>query len=158
MSTLRDELYATDRMQFPADKKVVRDGGALELISAVPSPDIALVPIDVPFVGHSGVLLIRRKGSGDVATWYREDWSRRVAALDGVHGVVSLGFLGSEGEELDIVYFEGEPSHQTEAIRAAAPHHREVTLVADAPFTLIAPLQYPWIDDIVNSDLPKTIG
>ncbi len=45
MTELRDELYAGGRMTFPADKKVVRPmGGALSLVSAVSSKDIALPP------------------------------------------------------------------------------------------------------------------
>ena len=66
MAELRDVLYATGRMTFPAEKKVVRDGGAFELVSAVSSPDLALPAIDVPFVGHNGVLMVRRRGSDAV--------------------------------------------------------------------------------------------
>ena len=64
MAELREVLYDTGRMRFPAEKKVVRDGGAFELVSAVSSPDLALPAIDVPFVGHHGVLMVRRRGGG----------------------------------------------------------------------------------------------
>ncbi len=100
---------------------------------------------------------MRRRGSTEVASWYR-DWATRVAGLDGVHGVVTLGFLGSDDEELDLVYVEGDVAEQCRAVRSAAPHHPDATLIADAAFELITPLQYPWIDDIANSDLPATIG
>ncbi|HEX4244744.1 MAG TPA: hypothetical protein VHY77_04190, partial [Acidimicrobiales bacterium] len=35
MAELREVLYDSGRMNFPADKKVVRDGGALEIVSAL---------------------------------------------------------------------------------------------------------------------------
>ena len=158
MAALRDVLYATGRMTFPAEKKVVRDGGAFELVSAVSSPDLALPAIDVPFVGHNGVLMVRRRGSDAVAAWYHGDWSNQVAELDGVHGVVSLRIAGADGDELDLVFLEGDVADRTAALRAAVPHHPDVTLVLDAPFVHIDPLRYPWADAIRDSDLPKTIG
>ncbi|MDQ1361147.1 MAG: hypothetical protein QOJ44_1524, partial [Acidimicrobiaceae bacterium] len=158
MAELREVLYATGRMTFPAEKKVVRDGGAFELVSAVSSPDLALPAIDVPFVGHNGVLMVRRRGSDAVAAWYHGDWSNQVAELDGVHGVVSLRIPGGDGDELDLVFLEGDVADRTAALRAAVPHHPDVTLVLDAPFVHIDPLRYPWADAIRDSDLPKTIG
>lgn len=158
MSELREVLYADNRMNFPADKKVVRDGGALDFVSAVSSPDIALPPDDVPFVGHSGILLVRRRSDEAVAAWYRKDWASTVCALDGVHGVMSLHFAGSEDEELDVVFVEGDLVARTRQIRAAAPHHAEVRVIADAPYQLIDPLRYPWVEAIAGSSLPATIA
>jgi hypothetical protein len=158
MAELREVLYATDRMHFPADKKVVRDGGALELVSAVSSPELALPPIDVPFVGHNGILMVRRRGSDEVHSWYHHEWSEQVAGLEGVHGVMSLEFAGGGGDQLDLVFLEGDVAERTTAIRAAAPHHRGATVVVDAPFVHIDPLRYPWVEAIVDSDLPKTIS
>jgi len=158
MAELREVLYADNRMRFPADKKVVRDGGALRLVTAVPTPDLPIVDIDVPFLGHTGIVMVRRSGTAEVARWYREDWATRVAGLDGVHGVMNLAFVGSENEELSIVLVEGDVGAHTQAIRSAAPHHPEVSLIVDAPFEAIAPLDYPWVQEIVASDLPRTIG
>jgi hypothetical protein len=158
MAELRDVLYATDRMKFPADKKVVRDGGAFEIVSAVSSPDLALPAIDVPFVGHNGILMVRRRGSDEVASWYHRDWSSRVAGVEGVLGVMSLRAAGDHGDQLDLVFLEGDVAERTAALRAAAPHHPDVTLLVDAPFAHIDPLRYPWADAIADSDLPKTVG
>jgi hypothetical protein len=158
MAELREVLYATDRMSFPAEKKVVRDGGALELVSAVSSPDLALPAIDVPFVGHNGILMVRRRSTDEVASWYHQDWSTAVAGLEGVHGVMSLRFAGGDGDQLDLVFLEGDVAERTKAIRDRVPHHPEATVVVDAPFVLIDPLRYPWVEAIVGSDLPKTIG
>ncbi|MGA7418015.1 MAG: hypothetical protein WBW80_08495 [Acidimicrobiales bacterium] len=158
MAELREVLYDTGRMRFPAEKKVVRDGGAFELVSAVSSPDLALPAIDVPFVGHHGVLMVRRRGSDEVAAWYHEEWSKRVAGLEGVHGVVSLRLAGGDGDELDLVFLEGDVGERTFALRAAAPHHPDVVVMVDAPFVHIDPLRYPWAQAIRDSDLPKTIA
>ncbi len=158
MGELREVLYAEERMNFPPDKKVVRDGGALELVSAVGDPALRLHPDDVPFVGHTCLLLVRRRGSSEVAAWYRKDWATTVCGVDGVHGVMSLRFAGSDDEELDLVLMEGDAAALTAAVREAAPHHPEATVVADAPYLLIDPLHYPWADAIRNSSLPATIA
>ena len=158
MSELRDELYAGGRMTFPADKKVVRPmGGALSLVSAVSSKDIALPPEEVPFVGHTALLVVHRRSDDVVADWYRNEWAGRVVDVDGVHGVATFE-LDAPGEQFDLVYFEGDPVLQTEAIRAAAPHHDRVIVLADAPFLLINPLDYPWAEAIRSSSLPKTVA
>ena len=65
---------------------------------------------------------------------------------------------GGDGDDLDLVFLEGDVADRTAAIRAAVPHHPDVTLVLDAPFVHIDPLRYPWADPIRDSDLPKTIA
>ncbi|MGE0878327.1 MAG: hypothetical protein AB7L13_14685 [Acidimicrobiia bacterium] len=158
MSTLRDKLYAQERMNFPPDKKIVRPaGGAMTFISGVSSPDIRLPSDEIPFVGHTAMLSIHRRSTPDVAEWYRTEWAQKVVTLDGVYGVGSFKHM-AEGEELDLVYFEGDPVAQTKAIRATAPHHPDAAVLADAPFLLINYLDYPWADRMRASSLPQTIN
>jgi hypothetical protein len=158
MSTLREKLYAENRMNFPPEKKVVRDGGALVLVSALSSRELNLPVEDVPFLGHTAILLVQRRGSDAVADWYHTEWAAKVVGVDGVHGVMSLRYEGKTGEELDVVFMEGDAEALTKAVRTAAPHHADATIVADAPFLLIDPMRYPWADEIRASKLPKTIG
>jgi hypothetical protein len=158
MSEVRDELYAGGRMTFPAEKKVVRAmGGALSFVSGVSSKDIALPSDEVPFVGHTAMLVIHRRSSAEVAEWYRQEWASQVVAVDGVHGVATFG-LEAPDEQFDLVYFEGDPVAQTDSIRRAARHHEQATVLADAPFLLINPLHYPWADAIRASSLPSTVA
>ena len=158
MSTLRDKLYAEDRMRFPAEKKVVRDGDALSLLSGVSSPDLRLPPEEVPFVGHTGLLLVQRRGDAEVAGWYAGEWAERVAAVDGVHGVLRFGAGRDPAVETDMVLFEGDAAGVTRAVRAAAPHHPEAEVLVDGPFLAIDPLRYPWAEAIRRSDLPRTVA
>jgi hypothetical protein len=162
MTVLRDELYGNDRMTFPAEKKAVREGDVLALEWAVADPARTLVPIDVPFVGHTAVLVVQRRGSDAVGAWYRDDWAPTVVAVDGVHGVASYTSRTREGLALDLVFLEAgdEPAAAalTAAVRAAAPHHADATIVLDAPFLFIDPLRYPWADAIRASDLPPTVA
>ena len=158
MSTLRDRLYAEDRMRFPPEKKVVRDGDAMAIVTAVSSPDIRLPAAEVPFVGHTGLLMVQRKGSPEVARWYTEDRAPRVAAVDGVHGIVTLQSGRDPGMQTDLILFEGEAPACTAAVRAAAPHHDDAVVLADAPFLLIDPLRYPWAEAIRRSSLPQTVA
>jgi hypothetical protein len=159
MATLRDKLYAEGRMNFPPEKKVVRPmGGALTYLSGVASKELLLPGDEVPFVGHTAILVVHRRGSDAVSDWYRATWSEGVAALDGVHGVATFAVGHAPGEQFDLVYFEGDPVAQTDAIRAAAPHHSDATILADAPFLLINPLHYPWAEAIRTSSLPATVA
>ena len=158
MTVLRDKLYDGNRMTFPADKKAVREGDVLRLEWAVADPSRTCVAEDVPFVGHTAVVVVQRRSEADVATWYRDSWAPQVAALDGVHGVMSLTSATREGLALDIVFVEGDIAARTKSIRASAPHHRGASIVLDAPFTLIDPLRYPFAATIQSSNLPATVA
>jgi len=158
MSTLRDKLYAEERMNFPPEKKVVRDGDALTLLGAVSAASLKLPREEVPFVGHTAVLVIQRTGSDAVASWYEQEWAPRVVSLEGVHGVMTLQSSRRADARTDFVFFEGDAVEQTGAIRAGAPHHAEAAISADAPFLLIEPLRYPWAEAIRNSSLPQTVA
>jgi hypothetical protein len=163
MTVLRDELYGNDRMRFPADKKAVREGDVLGLSWTVPDPARTLVRIDVPFVGHTALLVVQRRsepGHG-LEGWYRDEWAPTVVRVDGVHGVASFASHTRPGLAIDLVYLEAADADAavavTEAVRAAAPHHADARVVLDAPFLRIDPLRYPWADTIRASDLPPTV-
>jgi hypothetical protein len=159
MSTLRDKLYAEDRMTFPPEKKVVRPaGGAMSFLWGVSSKDIKLPKDEVPFVGHTAMLAVHRRGDAAVDDWYRTTWASEVVDLEGVHGVASFEPGHMPGDRYDLTYFEGDPVAQTKAIRAAAPHHEGATVLADAPFLLINYLDCPWADRRRASDLPQTVN
>jgi hypothetical protein len=158
MTTLRDKLYAGNRMTFPADKKAVREGDVMPLAWALPDPGRSCLAEDVPFVGHTAVLVVQRRCSAPVSAWYRDDWAPRVVALAGVHGVMSFTSATRDGLEIDVVLIEGDPVGQTAAIRAAAPHHGDATVVLDAPFSFIDPLRYGFADAIRASSLPATVA
>ena len=158
MSTVRDRLYAANRMTFPAEKKIVRDGDAMSFMSGVSASALMLPPEEVPFVGHTAMLVVQRRIDAATSAWYRDDWAPRVVALAGVHGVATFRSGRADDVETDLVFFEGDAAAQTRAIRSAAPAHPAAQILADAPFLLIHPLVYPWADAIAQSDLPKTIG
>jgi hypothetical protein len=158
MTVLRDQLYANDRMTFPADKKAVREGDVLAAAWSVGDPAITLPPEDVPFVGHTGVLVVQRRSEHHVREWYRHDRAPRLVRVEGVHGVLSLTSLNRPGLDVDIVYYEGDGATVTGRVRAACPHHAEATVTLDTPFDLIDPLRYGFIDELVASDLPRTVA
>jgi hypothetical protein len=158
MSTLRDKLYAEGRMNFPPEKKVVRDGDALDLESALSSVELKLPAEEVPFLGHTGMLIIQRSGEPPVNKWYQQEWAPEVVAVDGVHGVMTLRSSRQADARMDLVLFEGDAVEQTRAIRARIAHHPEARLIADAPFLLIEPLRYPWAQAIRDSFLPSTVA
>lgn len=158
MTTLRDRLYAEQRMNFPPDKKAVRDGDAMRLAAAISAPELKLPPEEVPFLGHTGILMVQRSGTSETDQWYEKEWSPAVVRVEGVHGVMSFRSGRQADASTDVVLFEGNALERTKAIRANAPHHPEAKVSADAPFLLIEPLHYPWADAIRDSALPSRVS
>jgi hypothetical protein len=130
----------------------------MKLRAAVSSAELKLPREEVPFVGHTAMLVVQLAGSQDVAGWYESDWAVRVVSLEGVHGVITL----QSGRQADgvtaLVFYEGDAAQQAQMIRAEAPHHRDAHIMADAPFLLIDPLRYPWAEAIRQSSLPRTVA
>jgi hypothetical protein len=154
MTGLREQLVAQVRMTFPDDKKVVREGDVFASVDATPSAPTRLVPGDVPFVGHTGLVVIQRRG-GDGAGRAR---AASLVELEPVHGVWSLESRNRPGLELDLVFVEGDAAAAAELLREQAPVPAGVEVLVDAPYDLITPLRYPWADSIRASDLPQTIN
>lgn len=153
MTGLRERLVAAGRMEFPEDKKTVRDGDVFTGVAAAGDTAIRLPAEEVPFVGHTGIVVTQRRGGGAA-----EARAARLVALDGVHGVWTLGSGMREGLHLDIAFVEGDAAAVARRMREAEPHEAGVEVVVDAPYRLIDPLHYPWADEIRASDLPAKVG
>ena len=154
MSTLRERLIDTGRMAFPEDQKAVREGDCFQSVAAFVSPPTKLVPADVPFVGHTGVVLRQRRG-GQEASLAR---AARLVEMDIVHGVWSLSSRLRDGLDMDIVFVEGDAAAAAKQMRDAEPVDLTTQVLVDAPYDRINPMHYPWADAIRNSDLPKTVA
>lgn len=148
MSTELPALYDEGRMTFPAEKKAVREGDVFAATGTA-GPAI-LQPRDVPFVGHTGVIVVQHAGAG------AGDRAPRLCEQPGVTGVWSLESRTRPGLHLDLVFVEDDPVGRARQLREAVPHDGEPVL--DAPFLLIDPLRYPWADAIRASDLPATVA
>ena len=148
MSVELPKLYETGRMRFPAEKKVVREGDVFAGATAFGRPELQLEQRDVPFVGHTGVIVVQRRDDDGRAA--------RVAQVDGVTGTWTTESRNRPGLFLDMFFVEGDPGAAAVAIREAVPHTVEVLL--DAPYLLIDPMRYPWAEAIRASDLPKTVA
>ena len=154
MVGLREDLVAAGRMAFPDEKKAVRDGDVFEAIAAVGNPITRLVPDDAPFVGHTGLIVILRRGGQGPG----RERAASLVTCDGVLGVWTLRSLHRRDVELDLVFAEGDVAQMAEQLRVAPPHGDDVEVVVDAPYLLIGPLSYPWADDIRDSTLPARVS
>jgi len=148
MSVELPKLYDTGRMRFPAEKKVVREGDVFSGSTAFGRPELQLEQRDVPFVGHTGVIVVQRRDDDGRAA--------RIAQLDGVTGTWTTESRNRPGLFCDLIFVEDDPGGMAVAIREAVPHTVEVVL--DAPYLLIDPMRYPWAEAIRASDLPKTVA
>ena len=118
MSVELPKLYETGRMTFPAEKKMVREGDVFLGGDAVGRPALQLLPRDVPFVGHTGVIVVQRTGDDDRAA--------AIAELEGVTGVWTLASQRRAGLSMDLIFVEGDLAERTVAIREAVPHTADV--------------------------------
>ena len=154
MSGLREQLIEQRRMEFPEDRKIVRQGDVLFGVGATAAAGTRCVPGDVPFLGHTGVIVTQR--TGDTVAG-----AARAASLvdhDGVHGVWTLESHLRPGVVMDLAFIEGDAATTATRLRADAPFPAGVDVLVDAPYERIVPLQYPWADEIRASDLPATIA
>ena len=154
MSTLRERLIDSGRMAFPEDQKAVREGYCFQSVGAFVSSPTKLVPMDVPFVGHTGVVIRHRRG-GQTQSLER---AARLVDLDFVHGVWSLTSRLRDGLDMDMVFVEGDAAQAARTMRTAEPADSATEVIVDAPYDRINPMNYPWADSIRNSDLPKTVA
>lgn len=154
MSTLREDLVAQGRMAFPDDKKAVREGDCFAGVTAFASAPTRLVTADVPFVGHTGIVVRERRGGSEQAL----ERARRLTDLDMVHGVWCLTSRLREGIDLDIVYIEGDAGDAARTMRAAEPADPSTEVMVDAPFDRIEPMRYPWAEEIRASSLPRIVA
>ena len=154
MSTLRERLIDTGRMAFPEDQKAVREGDCFQSVDAFVSTPTKLVPADVPFVGHTGVVIRQRRG-GQEASLAR---AARLVEMDSVHGVWSLTSRLRDGLDMDIVFVEGDAAIAAQQLRVVEPADPSTEVLVDAPYDRINPMHYPWADSIRNSDLPKKVA
>jgi hypothetical protein len=136
------------RMRFPAEKKVVREGDVFAGTDAFGCDALGLRPHDVPFVGHTGVIVVQRRGEDGRA--------ERIAQFDGVTGTWSMESRSRPDFFLDMIFVEEDVGARAVAIRDAVPH-AGADVLFDAPFELINPLAYPWADAMRASDLPPTV-
>ena len=119
---------------------------------AIGRSSLQLRPREVPFVGHTGVIVVQRLAAPGQAA---DDRAAAVAELDGVTGVWTMESRNRPGTLLDLIFVEGDPAARAVAVRDAVPHASDV--LVDAPYLLINPLSYPWAEAIRSSDLPKTV-
>jgi len=154
MSGLRERLVDAGRMAFPEDRKAVRQGDVLIGATAVADPDTRCEPDDVPFLGHTGVIVTERTGDADAGTARAQS----LVAEPGVHGVWTLSSRLRPGVTMDIVLVEGDVAAMASDLRRRVPFAPGTEVLVDAPFERIVPLHYPWAESIRSSDLPATVA
>ena len=142
MSARRDELETEGRM-VGAGARVVRTGDALDLVGTWTAPALRLAPVDAVHVGHAGLRLLL-------------DHDADPAAGGGPGVVAGLRFASRfvPGLHAELQFLEHPAAVALEALRAADPRP---AAVLDAGFDPIQPLYHPFLDAIMDSDLPPTI-
>ena len=125
MTVFRDVLEAEGRMEG-AGNRTVRTGDAMDLSWVIGDPELRLDDRDVPYLGHSGIRIVLRRGGEGRAV------AEQAVTVDGVHGVMSFASRFFAGLEADIYLFSGATAETTLATRSAAGYGNEAEIVLDA--------------------------
>lgn len=152
MSGLREVLVADGRMEFPEDKKIVRQGDVLTTVAARAGADTKCPPIDVPFMGHAGVVVRQCR---DAAAAQTEKILESVT-LPYVHGVWALSSRLQENVTMQIFFVEGDLAERQRQIGSHL-NGEPGDIVLFGAFERITQLHYPWAEAMRNSSLPPTI-
>ena len=141
MTTRRDELEAEGRMAG-AGARTVRTGDALDLVAASSSPELLLAHDELLHVGHRGLRLIL------------EEAERAPTCPEPV--VASLRFASrfTPGLFVELQLLDRPAAHAVDPLCEADPRP-DARLVAG--FEPIVALDYPFLDEILASELPRTI-
>jgi len=157
MSDLREELVTKDRM-FAEEKKAVREGGVYRLSWAVADPALRVVDRDVPYIEHTGFVMIQRTKGSVVDEWYRRTFAPEAVAVPGVSAVLDFESVQRPEVALDLVLLDGDPAACTDQLRSEVTHHPDAGVLVEAPFRRIDPLCYPWADVIRRSGRRETVA
>lgn len=150
MTVFREVLEAAGRMEG-AGRRTVRTGDAMDLSWVAGDPALNLDDRDIPYLGHTGIRVVLRRG-GDARTV-----AERAVGVDGVHGVMSFTSRFFAGLEADIYLLSGVTAETTLASREAAGYGEEAEIVLDAPYDAITPLDYSFAQRIRASSLPAEL-
>ena len=133
MTELREELVRADRM-FADEKKIVRDGDVFSLDWVRADPVLRARAVDVPFIGHTSLLVVMRRGADALRAWYAEDRASRLVEVPGVHAALGLTSLNRSELSLELVFVESPPLEVLQAVHDRAPEHSESKLVVEGAF------------------------
>lgn len=150
MTAFREVLEAAGRMEG-AGNRTVRTGDAMDLRWVVGDPKLNLDDRDVPYIGHTGIRVVLRRGgqAGAVA--------ERAVGVEGVHGVMSFASRFFAGLEADIYLLSGVTAQATLECRSAAGYGSDSEIVLDAPYDAITPLDYSFAARIRAGSLPARL-
>ena len=150
MTVFREVLEAAGRMEG-AGRRTVRTGDAMDLSWVVGDPALNLDDRDIPYVGHTGIRVVLRRGGDARAV------AEQAVGVDGVHGVMSFTSRFFAGLEADIYLLSGVTADVTLATRNVASYGDDAEISLDAPFDAITPLDYSFADRIRASSLPAEL-
>ena len=117
----------------------------------VDDPELRLDDRDIPYLGHTGIRVVLRRGGEPRAV------AERAVTVAGVHGVMSFASRFFAGLEADIYLLSGATAETTLAARKAARYGEDAEIVLDAPCDAITPLDYSFAERIRASSLPAKL-
>ena len=151
MVTLRDELDAAGRM-FPEDQKVVRGGDGLTLERATGRSGLTNDPAELPFLGHSGLVVLRNRDAGSFSEGDHETLAEALLSDDAGSALLSYKSAVVTGAGLHVLLLEGDVAGRAKVVADAV---QRVSAFSQAAYSAIEPHSYPWADELRAAGLPR---
>jgi hypothetical protein len=154
MVTLRDELDAAGRM-FAEDQKAVRGGDGLTLERSTSRLGLTNQPSELPFLGHTGLVVLRRQEGGRYAA---EDHDLLAETLlSGATGSALLSYQSQvvDGAGLHVLLLEDDLVSRSKLVADALGRGSTDAQFSQAGYGAIEPHSYAWADALRGAGLPR---
>jgi hypothetical protein len=150
MVTLRDELDAAGRM-FAEDLKAVRGGDGLALTAATGRPGLRCDAYELPFLGHQGLVVLRR-ADGGIDDGDHPQLASAVLGGDAGSALLSYASAVTPGTGLHVLLLEDAVAERAKAVADAVGGLPAA--FSSAAYAAITPNDVSWADDLRAAGLP----
>ena len=155
MVSLREELDAAGRM-FPEELKVVRGGDGLTIERASSEPALRNRVEELPFLGHTGLLVVRAQPDRRYAEEDHESLAGALLAAPGCLAVLSYASQVVPGTGLHLALLDGDVADSASNASAALSSLAGQADFAHCAYEAITPLDHHWADSLRDAGLPAT--
>jgi hypothetical protein len=152
MVKLRDELDAAGRM-FPEDQKVVRGGDGLTLQRATGREGLTNSASELPFLGHSGLVVLRNRDAGSFSEGDHETLAAVLLSDDAGSALLSYKSAVVAGAGLHVLLLEADVAGRAKVVADAVQGAGDFS---QAAYSEIQPHSYPWADGLRAAGLPRS--
>jgi hypothetical protein len=154
MVTLRDELDAAGRM-FAEDLKAVRGGDGLTLERSTSRLGLTNEPSELPFLGHSGLVVLRNRDGGQYAEGDHNILAEALLSAEAGSALLSYKSAVVAGTGLHVLLLESDVAARAKSVADSLGGAGGGDQFSQAAYDAIEPHSYAWADALRGAGLPR---